>query len=138
VLVVRFNGKVVLDRCWFQSDEEWKAERNYNYGYTSIPNGFARGDAIKVRAGELYEIEVLIGEQPGGQVFFSLLMEQEGVEYKKDSRGNPILPIFRVADVPVPEPAKGQTFPPYEPNGPVWRAANAPGVSAFDDFFGKR
>ena len=81
---------------------------------------------------------MLIGEQPGGRVFFSLLMEQEGAEYRKDARGNPILPVFRVADIPVTEPEKGQTFPPYEPNGPVWRATSAGSGSTFEDFFGRR
>lgn len=138
VMIVRFNGKVVLDRCWYQNDAEWKAEKNYDYGYTAIPNGFARGDAIKVRANEWYDIEILIGEQPGGLVFFSLLMEEEGVEYQRDERGNPILPVFRLADVQVPAPAEGQTFPAFQQGGPVWRAATADRrAGGFDDFFKK-
>lgn len=125
VMVVRFNGKVVLDRCWHQHDEEWKAEKNYEYGWTKIPNGFARGDAIRVNAGTFYEIEVLIGEQPGGLVFACLLMEKEGEFYERDIRGNPILPVFRVAATAMPELQPGQTLPPHVANGPVWRAASA-------------
>lgn len=141
VMIVRFNGKVVLDRCWEQRDEQWHAPQNYDYGYTGIPNGFARGDAVEVRVGEYYDIEILIGEQPGSLVFFSLLIEQEGVEYQKDAKGNPILPVFRLADIAVPDAQPGQTFPPYQPNGPVWKAANVErnkgGMGGFDDFFKK-
>ena len=138
VMIVRFNGKVVLDRCWDQKDSPWKPERNYDYGYTGIPNGFARGDEIKVRGGEWYDIEILIGEQPGGRVFFSLLLEEEGVEYQRDARGNPILPIFRMADVPAPEANAGQLFPPFQPDGPVWRATGTDRRGrSFDEFFGK-
>ena len=137
VMIVRFNGKVVLDRCWAQQDEEWKPARNYDYGYTGIPNGFARGDALRLKAGQFYEMEVLIGEQPGGLVFFSLLLEEEGVEYRRDARGNPILPVFRLAGGPLPEPGEGQTFPPYDPAGPVWKAApmKTGGTAGLDDFF---
>ncbi len=137
VLVVRFGGKVVLDRCWYQQDEEWKTARNYDYGYTGIPNGFARGDALRLKAGQFYDMEVLIGEQPGGLVFFSLLLEEEGVEYRRDGRGNPLLPVFRLAGGPLPEPQEGQTFPPYEPVGPVWKAApmKTGGTAGLDDFF---
>ena len=137
VLVVRFNGKVVLDRCWYQQDEEWKTARNYDYGYTGIPNGFARGDALRLKAGQFYDMEVLIGEQPGGLVFFSLLMEEEGVEYRRDARGNPILPVFRLAGGPLPELPAGQTLPPYDPVGPVWKAApmKTGGGAGLDEFF---
>jgi hypothetical protein len=137
VMVVRFNGKVVLDRCWYQNDQEWQPEKNYDYGWTNIPNGFARGDAIRVRAGQSYDLEVLIGEQPGGLVFACLLMEKEGEQYERDARGNPILPPFRVADVGMPEREKGQTLPPYAESGPVWTAAStrAGSGSMLDQFF---
>ncbi len=137
VLVVRFNGKTVLDRCWYQQDEEWKTARNYDYGYTGIPNGFARGDALRLKAGQFYDMEVLIGEQPGGLVFFSLLLEEEGVDYNRDARGNPILPVFRLAGGPLPEPQEGQTFPPYDPTGAIWKAApmKTGGTSGLDEFF---
>lgn len=125
VMVVRFNRKVVLDRCWYQADQEWSPKKNYDYGWTGIPNGFAQGDAIDVREGEWYDLEILIGEQPGGLVFACLLMEKEGEEYTRDAKGNPILPVFRLADMAMPELQPGQTLPPYFPTGPIWKAAPA-------------
>jgi hypothetical protein len=52
-----------------------------------------------------------------------LLFEQEGVEYKKDANGNPVLPIFRIADSST-EPAR--SGPQFDLNGPVWRAVTRP------------
>ena len=54
----------------------------------------------------------------GGLIFFSLLMEEEGVEYQRDERGSPILPVFRLAGIPVPEPKAGQTLPPFSQSVP--------------------
>ncbi len=137
VLVVRFAGQTVLDRCWAQQDEVWKTARNYDYGYTGIPNGFARGDALRLKAGQFYDMEVLIGEQPGGLVFFSLLLEEEGVEYNRDAKGNPILPVFRLAGGPLPVLAAGQTLPPFDPTGAIWKAAplKTGGGAGLDEFF---
>ena len=80
-------------------------------------------------------MEVLIGEQPGGFDFATLLQEVEGVQYDKDSRGNPILPVFRMSDAKPASNSPGRTFPPHRDDGPVWKAepdtANNP-TSIFD------
>jgi hypothetical protein len=124
VMLVRFNGKLVLDRCW-SIRTGWEPVANYNYGYTGIPGGFAKGTAIQVQAGQWYDMEVLIGEQPGGKVFFSLLIEEEGAQYAQDGRGNPILPIFRLSAAKMPPPGPGQTLPPHQENGPIWSAKSS-------------
>jgi hypothetical protein len=131
VMLVRFNGKTVLDRCWYGSGSKWTPVANYDYGFSGISGGFAKGDAIKVEAKQAYDMEVLIGEEPGGLMFSSLLIEQEGATYEKDSKGNPILPVFRVADTPMPPLEEGQSFPPYQPNGPVWKVV--PKTNDFGD-----
>lgn len=66
---------------------------------------------------------MLIGERRGGKVLFCLMLEDEGVEYQKDSKGNPILPIFRLTGEPLPALENGQTLPPYEPLGPICKSA---------------
>ena len=122
ILMVRFDRKLVLERNW-NAHSDWKSLKDYDYGFSGIPKGFAKGDAIQVRAGEWYDMEVLIGEQPGGLVFFCLLIEEEGGNYEKDAKGNPILPVFRVAEGPMPKLEEGQTLPPYSAEGQVWKAA---------------
>ena len=121
VMLVKFNGRLVLDRCWYIRTR-WRPQKNYNYDFSGIPDGFAKGDAIQVEAGQTYPIEVLIGEQPGGAGFATLLQEIEGAAYDKDNRGNPILPVFRMSDA---EPAAGtpeRPYPPHRNDGPVWKA----------------
>ena len=123
VMLVKFNGRLVLDRGW-TFGTGWKPVANYDYGFSTIKNGFAKGDGCQVEAGHVYPIEVLIGEQPGGLGYASLLMEKDGVEYKKDARGNPILPVFRVADTKPPSPGKYQ-YPPHTEDGPVWKVVGS-------------
>lgn len=122
-LLVRFNGKTVLDACWAHGGNSplAKKEGTYQYGWpiTTPASAFIKGEAIHVDAGRSYKMEVLIGEQPGGKAHYCLLIEKQGETYQKDSKGNPILPIFRLADTKLPD--KGN-FPPHAPDGPVWKA----------------
>jgi len=120
VMMVRFNGKLVLDRGW-NFGTGWKPVANYDYGFSTIKNGFAKGDGCQVEAGHVYAIEVLIGEQPGGLGYASLLIEKDGVQYQKDKKGNPILPVFRVADTKPPSPGK-YSYPPHTEDGPIWKS----------------
>ncbi len=132
VMLVKFDGKLVLDRCWY-IHTGWQAQANYSYGYSFIENGFAKGDAITVEAGKTYPLEVLIGEQPGGEGFAALLQEIDGASYNKDSKGNPILPVFRMSSALPASDSQGRTFPPHRNDGPVWRtpAASSDSSSIF-------
>lgn len=124
LLVVRFNGQVVLDGSWNPHNISSVAAK-YDYGFSDIPNKFVKGPAVAVQAGSFYPMEILIGEQPGGEFFADLLIEKDGVTYKKEGHGNPLLPIFRVSDGKMPALKSGQTMPPYLADGPVWRAEAA-------------
>ena len=125
VLVVRFNGQVVLDcgpnmpsgkepRSFYATDGlQMKSDMPWY-------KGLGRGDAFQVTAGESYPMEVLIGEWPGGDFKAWLLLEKDGVQYPKDGKGNPILPIFKLAASDVPKPAV--EAPVFAKEGPVWKA----------------
>ncbi|MEO8044562.1 MAG: hypothetical protein ABI674_06610 [Spartobacteria bacterium] len=121
LLVVRFNGQVVLDGSWNPHGVSSTAV-NYDYGFSKIPNKFVKGPAVSVKAGNFYDMEILIGEQPGGEFFADLLIEKDGATYEKESHGSPILPIFRVAEGKMPALKSGQKLPPFLEKGPVWRA----------------
>jgi len=127
LLIVRFNGQIVLDGSWNPHQNAPRALANYDYGFTnakglSIPNKFVKGPAFSVSTGNYYEMEVLIGEQPGGEFFADLLIEKDGATYEKEKHGSPILPIFRVAEGKIPALKSGEKIPPSAPQGPVWRA----------------
>ncbi len=130
-LVVRLNGKIVLDggiheTSAFASDRS--SPRAYAYPLDLGGNhvlihqrgGFVVGHAMDLRQDETYEIEILVGEGLKDEFFAFLFFEQEGGVYAKDKAGNPVLPIFRVADTP--PPPQGQFVPPFQDNGPIWRA----------------
>jgi hypothetical protein len=65
-------------------------------------------------------MEVLIGEWPGGDFKAWLMIEKEGVQYEKDAKGFPILPIFKLAEGH-PQ-SGGSEAPVFARNGPVWKA----------------
>ena len=121
LLVVRFNGQIALDGSWNPHGVS-SIVAKYDYGFSKIPNMFVKGPAVSATVGNFYDMEILIGEQPGGEFFADLLIEKDGATYEKESHGSPILPIFRVADGKMPALKSGQKIPPFLPNGPIWRA----------------
>jgi hypothetical protein len=123
-LVVRFNGKVVLDAGGWQQEQyntghylyDWKTANKF---YTGC-KGHAVGQPMTLKAGQWYKMQVLIGEQPGGQLYFSLFVQDDAKlsSYKRDGKGQPLLPLWRTsADLP----KDSNMNPAYEKNGPVWR-----------------
>jgi hypothetical protein len=65
-------------------------------------------------------MEILLGEWPGGDFKAWLMIEKDGVQYEKDQKGNPILPIFKLADsAPPSRPAEAPVF---AKDGPIWKA----------------
>lgn len=127
ILVVRFNGRVVLDSGSmtpsghgpqkFYAGDGLKLESKKGMEWYK---GSGRGDPFQVTASESYPMEVMIGEWPGGDFKAWLQIEKDGVEYEKDSKGVPILPIFKLAPSDVPHPV-GEA-PLFAKTGPVWKA----------------
>ncbi len=129
VLVVRFNGQVVLDSgSMFPSGHQ--PSKFYPFEGIVLSQkagdwfkGCGEGSTFNVEAGKTYPIDIVIGEWPGGQFRAYLQVLKEGTEYKKDNKGNPILPLFRTADVKIPTRPDAPIF---QPDGPVWKAVAAP------------
>ncbi|MGI9113762.1 MAG: hypothetical protein ACR2FX_01795 [Chthoniobacterales bacterium] len=59
-----------------------------------------RGEPVQVNAGQSYPLDIITGEWPGGDFKVFLLLEKDGVNYDKDSKGNPILRRSRVSTLP--------------------------------------
>jgi len=76
------------------------------------------GDWVDLNEDEVVDIDILVGKrQPGG--FHSRIWWQKlNEEYEEDALGNPILPIFRIADVELPEGTKDSKDFTY---GPPWK-----------------
>jgi hypothetical protein len=128
ILVVRFNGAIVLD-CGAMTPSGHGPQKFYAGNGIQLKGdmgwykGSGVGDPIQVKGGESYPMEVLIGEWPGGDFKAWLQIEKEGVQYEKDSKGIPILPIFKLAPGDVVTP--NTEAPAFAKNGPVWKAEKA-------------
>lgn len=99
-LTVSVNGKIRLVACWPDSHPlvagRWEPTEPTGQ-HASPYDGGARlvyGDWIRLRQGEVIELDVVIGERPGGKVGFLLHIEEKGVNYRKAADGRPILPLF--------------------------------------------
>ena len=136
-LFVKFNGKTVLCGSLGMGADGLvvKPEGAYRYGTWSGATGkndpFVKvGSAVRVEVGKTYPIEILVGEIPGGSVHFVVLIEKEGATYQKTSDGEPILPVFKLTDSKI---APGN-FPPFQQDGPVWRAVKDEKKDVFSVF----
>jgi len=107
ILLVRVDGKLVLNGCWHSNGSQtyitvvggsWDSTSSDDARYFYGNNTARVGDWIELKAGELHEMEVMIGEVPGG-IFSSMLTVQvEGVEHERNRQGGPILPMFTTAE----------------------------------------
>ncbi len=52
---------------------------------------------------QIADLDVIIGERPGGQFNAFLMVEKQGETYPKDSRGRSIFPIFQLAKYETPQ-----------------------------------
>ncbi|RKX37374.1 MAG: hypothetical protein DRP64_17300, partial [Verrucomicrobia bacterium] len=103
ILLVRVNGKLVLNACW-PSDSEaqftqfWQTSSSYSRRFYLGNNKSVVGDWITLEPGVPLDMEVLIGEKPGGGYCAMLVVEVEGVEYERGPQNNPILPMFKTSE----------------------------------------
>jgi hypothetical protein len=102
VLLVRVNGRVVLNASWgdFRTElYDWpRHEEDYRYymGHAQA----AVGDWFDLEPGVPVEMEVLIGEIPGGEFCAYLVVEDAEEDYAENQQGMPILPVFKTAEIP--------------------------------------
>jgi hypothetical protein len=128
VLVVRFAGKVVLD-CGSTTPSGHGPQKFYSSAGLQLDpkmgwyKGLGVGDPVQVTGGQSYPMEILLGEWPGGDFKAFLMIEKDGVQYEKDGKGNPILPIFKLAAGDVTK--GGSEAPAFAKAGPVWKAEKA-------------
>ncbi len=102
-LVVLVNSRMRLAACWGDIHPaiagRWDATEPTG-NFPSFMDGGMRlvyGDWIPLKAGEVIDLDIAIGERPGGKVGFILHIEEKNVQYRTDSNGRPILPLFATA-----------------------------------------
>jgi len=101
LLFVRINGKVVLDGSWVSHREpnlaDWRPDAYEDMKYQVGHGHYRVGDWFEMEEGVPLDMEVLIGELPGGEFCSMVCVEEEGVEYPEREIGGPLLPIFKTA-----------------------------------------
>jgi len=107
ILMVRVDGKLVLNGNWHSDGGNtyitaiggsWDSTSSDDARYWYGLNKARVGDWIELKAGELHDMEVMIGEVPGGIFSAMLTVQVAGVEYGRNRQGGPILPMFTTAE----------------------------------------
>jgi hypothetical protein len=103
VIAAAVNGKTVLvSFYWGKNHANWQPENPKSL----IAGQHCRmiaGDWMTLKKDQPIDLDVLIGEWPGGQFQALLLYQKQGQNYPTDEKGNPILPIFQLAPYDTPE-----------------------------------
>lgn len=99
-LVVRVGGRNVLDADWKSEKLVPSANVQEDVGQAPPYSGqpLYCGRWVEMEAGVPIDMEVLIGEGPGGDSSFFLFVQDRGKNYTKGD-----YPVFQLKDVPIPE-----------------------------------
>lgn len=95
-LLVYVNNRLVFDGSY---DSEGADDARAPFGTTPVAGGLTPpfvGKWCRLREGS--ELDIVIGERPGGRVGGMLLVQQKDKTYAKRPDGTPILPIFSLVE----------------------------------------
>ena len=104
-MVVRVDGQNVLDASLRGEELDPNANTDEDVGMGPEHQPLHCGKWIQLDAGVSLNMQVLIGEGPGGLSCFLLMIQQEGVATVKGD-----YPVFQLQDAPVPEISPDFTF----------------------------
>jgi len=108
IIAVSVDGQTVMDGCLVPASTltptkifnyHWSAKNASRTWYGQIK----AGTAVQFKAGTKVEVDVLIGEQPGGDFNAFLYCYRDDATYDKTPDGLPILPAFQLDNSPIPK-----------------------------------
>jgi hypothetical protein len=126
IMAVAINGKTVMAAPLHDPTEsllpltKWKTPEPGGMngaGYGDLING----DWIDMKKDDVLDLDVIIGECPGGLFSAFLMIEKQGGNYQRDKDHHAILPIFQVAAYdtkPINNPVNA---PEFAKGFPVWK-----------------
>ena len=125
VLEVRVDGRTVLDGSSRGFDPELRAkQKSYpqsNFDPTYDLNGVLwEGTPFHASAGQPVDIEVLIGEQPGGKSDYFLYIDREESTHTCQSNGSPLYPVFQLDSAPIHPKSAPRSYPPFASSSDAW------------------
>lgn len=122
VVVVAVNGKTVLVGGRPDATKNLKMWTPPEQGpRIGAANGnLLYGDWITLKKDEPVDLDVLVGERPGGSFCAFLLYEKQGEEYPKTASGVPKLPLFQLAPYKT-SVGNPKDEPPFSEASAVWK-----------------
>ncbi len=118
IMAVAVNGKTVLvgQRPDMKLPKtNWHAsERD---GAHAGDGELRPGEWMTIKPGEIIDLDILVGDRPGGVFNVFMMVEKQGGTYESDRRGHPILPVFQVA----PFNTKKDGDAEFSANASVWK-----------------
>jgi hypothetical protein len=96
----------------------WKSTDGF--GLPAADGNLVNGDWVTLKAGEPIDLDVIIGERPGGVFNAFLMVEKQGGNYETKD-GHPVLPIFQVAPYDTPSGDPGLQ-PQFSKDSPPWKS----------------
>ncbi|MCK5878725.1 MAG: hypothetical protein KAH24_03030, partial [Holophagae bacterium] len=103
-MMVRVDGEMVFAIGWPGTSESylrsglWDPSSAASRKHWLGDQKAEVGDWVTLKPGMPLNMEILIGDN-GWATAFYLLVEEEGVEYERNSKGAPILPSFKTAEL---------------------------------------
>lgn len=119
-LAVAVNNKTVCvgARHDMQLEKIWNTKEKK--GAKAFNGDLTYGEWITLKKGEPVDLDVLVGERPGGDFCAFLLYQKQGETYQLDKEGHPILPVFQLAPMEIPN-KKPNDAPPFTRASETWQ-----------------
>ncbi|GAB4241054.1 MAG: hypothetical protein OHK005_03680 [Candidatus Methylacidiphilales bacterium] len=73
------------------------------------------GDWFEAQSNEILDLDIIVGERPGGEFGAYLFWQQDGVVYEKHPSGHIIPAPFQLSEAPLPKV-------PHPKEYPLWKA----------------
>ncbi|MDR1192477.1 MAG: hypothetical protein LBK60_12580 [Verrucomicrobiales bacterium] len=102
VLVVRLNGRVVADGSLFPATSCRREILGKPYIIDHPQFQMYAGEWFQLEKGKQYPLEILLGENPGGDFAAYLQIQEKGVEYPQRKGFGPALPVFQTRPCAIP------------------------------------
>ena len=130
ILLVRVDGQTVLDGSLKPVQPELHKEETrvpvVGYKPTNIVQlgGLFVGRPMHLSAGIPIEIDVMIGEEPGGYSNYFLYVERDDATYDKQANGSPLWPIFQLDSTEIHPKGEKSLYPPFSDKMAPWKPAD--------------
>ncbi len=118
MIAVAVNNKTVANgsRQDMRMENVWKSPEKQ--GAKAFNGELTYGDWIPMKKDTPIDLDILVGERPGGEFAAFLLYQKQGGTYQNDPKGHPILPVFQLSDQPIPGRAGDNA--PHATKGKPW------------------